>query len=366
MDFGLSEEQQLLEQTLHRFFEEKCPIARVREHVAGEQKDGDAAALWKELASLGVAGILVPEDMGGSGLALLDAVVAAQSLGWGVAPVPFLGSAVMAPVAFAEAGTRAQQERWLPRIAAGECRMGIAATELDSRREGAGVSERDGLLRGKALMVIDAVDADYFLVPVAEEPMRLAIVSAEAECLTLRSLTTIDRTRGFGELVFEGVRAEDWIGEAGGADTAIRRMLDAGRVALAADALGACDRALDMAVSYSKQRVQFERVIGSFQAVKHMCAEMVAELEPARSLLWYAAHAFDAIPEEASLMAAHAKAHLSEIGTFIVRTATEVHGGIGFTDEHNLHLWFKRVGVDRQILGTPDALRQQAAQQQGW
>ena len=107
-------------------------------------------------------------------------------------------------------------------------------------------------------------------------------------------------------------------------------------------------------------------MIGSFQAVKHLCAEMVAELEPARSLVWYAAHAFDAVPEEAPLMARHAKAHLSEIGPFIVRTATEVHGGIGFTDEQNLHYWFKRVGVDRQLLGSPELLREQAARLQGW
>ena len=120
-----------------------------------------------------MAGILVPEDQGGSGLGLLDAAVAAQSLGWGVAPVPFLGSAVMAPVALVEAGTPAQQERWLPRLATGECCMGIAATELDSRREGAAVSERDGRLHGKALMVIDAVGADNFLVPVGDPPAKL-------------------------------------------------------------------------------------------------------------------------------------------------------------------------------------------------
>lgn len=364
MDFGLSEEQLLLEQTLHRFFEEQCPIGRVREQLA--KQDGDATALWKELASLGVAGILVPEDLGGSGLDLLDAAVAAQSLGWGVAPVPFLGSAVMAPVALLVAGTPAQRERWLPRIAAGECRIGIAASELDSRREPAGVAERDGLLRGKALMVIDAASADRFLIPVGEKPTKLAMVSADAEGLALRPLTTIDRTRSFGELVFDGVPVEARLEAGEGAAAAVRRMLDAGRVALAADVLGACERALDMAVSYAKTRVQFERVIGSFQAVKHMCAEMVAELEPARSLVWYAAHAFDQLPEEASSMAAHAKAHLSEVGTFVVRTATEVHGGIGFTDEHNLHFWFKRVGVDRQILGTPDGLREQAAQHQGW
>ena len=159
---------------------------------------------------------------------------------------------------------------------------------------------------------------------------------------------------------------EEWIGEPGGASAACGRMLDAARVALAADTLGASERALELAVAYALQRKQFERVIGSFQAVKHLCAEMVAELEPARSLVWYAAHAFDAAPEEASRMALHAKAHLSEIGPFIVRTATEVHGGIGFTDEQNLHYWFKRVGVNRQLLGSPEALREQAARLQGW
>jgi alkylation response protein AidB-like acyl-CoA dehydrogenase len=143
-------------------------------------------------------------------------------------------------------------------------------------------------------------------------------------------------------------------------------MLDAGRVALAADLLGASERALEKAVRYAGQRVQFGRVIGSFQAVKHLCAEMAAELEPARSLVWYAAYAFDHRPDEASLVAAHAKAHLAEIGTAIVRTATEVYGGYGFTDEGELHLWFKRVGLDRQLLGAPDALRGEAAALQGW
>ena len=143
-------------------------------------------------------------------------------------------------------------------------------------------------------------------------------------------------------------------------------MVDAGRVAVAADLLGAAERCLEKAVEYAKQREQFGRLIGSFQAVKHMCAEMAAELEPARSLVWYAAHAWTELPGEASLMAAHAKAHLAEIATEIARTATEVHGGIGFTDDHDLHLWFKRVGLDRQLLGGPALLREHAARLQGW
>jgi alkylation response protein AidB-like acyl-CoA dehydrogenase len=184
--------------------------------------------------------------------------------------------------------------------------------------------------------------------------------------VTTIRLETIDRTRGFAELRLTGAPVAEWIGDPGSAGTASRRMLDAGRVMLAADILGASERAIELAVAYAMQRKQFERVIASFQAVKHMCAEMVAELEPARSLVWYAAHAFDEAIEESTLMACHAKAHLSEIGPFIVRTATEVHGGIGFTDEQNLHYWFKRVGVDRQLLGAPAALRAEAARIQGW
>jgi alkylation response protein AidB-like acyl-CoA dehydrogenase len=129
--------------------------------------------------------------------------------------------------------------------------------------------------------------------------------------------------------------------------------------------LGASGAMLDKAVAYAKERRQFGRLIGSFQAVKHLCAEMAAELEPCRALVWYAAHAASAAPAEASLTAAHAKAHLSEVSRFVARTATEVHGGIGFTDLLGLHYWFKRVGLDRQLLGGPERLRHLAATMQG-
>jgi alkylation response protein AidB-like acyl-CoA dehydrogenase len=362
LDFALSEEQTLLAATLSRYLAEACPVTRVRELVAEEPgRDGGA---WKALCELGVAGLLVPEEHGGSGLGLLDAAVAAEALGAGVAPGPFLATAVMAPVALRAAGDAAQQARWLPRIATGACRLGVAATELCSRREGAGVEARGDRLHGLALMALDAADADHFLVP-ADEGRSLALVDAAAPGLARTRLRTVDRTRAFAELAFDGVAVAEWIGAPGAAAPALDRMLDAGRVALAADILGASGRALELAVAYAMERRQFGRVIGSFQAVKHMCAEMVAELEPARALVWYAAHAFDALPEEAALMARHAKAHLSEVGPFIVRAATEVHGGIGFTDEQNLHLWFKRVTLDRALLGAPEALREEAARLQG-
>ena len=143
-------------------------------------------------------------------------------------------------------------------------------------------------------------------------------------------------------------------------------MLDAGRIGLAADSLGACESMIEQSVAYAQERKQFDRVIGSFQAVKHMCSEMIAEVEPARSLLWYAAHSFDAMPSEAPLMASHVLAHSAEIGREIASISTQVHGGIGWTDEQNLHFWFKRIANARHLLGGPEYLRNRAAELQGF
>jgi alkylation response protein AidB-like acyl-CoA dehydrogenase len=144
------------------------------------------------------------------------------------------------------------------------------------------------------------------------------------------------------------------------------RVLDAGRVMLAADTLGAAQAMLDQAVAYAKERVQFGRVIGSFQAVKHTLADLATMLEPCRSLVWFAAHAQDALPEEARLAALQAKAHLDDVGREVARLSTEVHGGMGFTDLQGLHFWFKRIDTNRQLLGTPERCRHEAALVQGW
>jgi alkylation response protein AidB-like acyl-CoA dehydrogenase len=361
MDFGLSDEQRLLQENLRRYLEAEVPVSRVREIAASA--DGHDGALWSSLAAMGVLGVLVPEEHGGSGLGLLDAVAAGTVLGRCIAPAPFLGTAVMAAVAIREGGTPEQRRAWLPRIADGSVRIGVAATERFSKRPGTGFRREGGKLVGRSLLVVDA-SSDLFLCPT--EDAALALVAKDAAGLRVEPTETIDATRRFGELVAEGVVPEAWLGGEGPRENARSRMMDAGRVVVAADVLGASDRALEKSVAYALQRVQFGRPIGSFQAVKHLCAEMAAEIEPARSLVWYAAHAFDALPSDASLLAAHAKAHLCEVGTFVVRTATEVHGGIGFTDAHDLHLWFKRVGVDRQLLGSPDTAREDAARLQGW
>jgi alkylation response protein AidB-like acyl-CoA dehydrogenase len=176
----------------------------------------------------------------------------------------------------------------------------------------------------------------------------------------VEALPGIDATRRLSELTFK-----DRAAEALSSNQALERLRDAAWVMLAADTLGACQAMLDKAVEYAKERKQFGRTIGSFQAVKHLCAEMAAELEPARALVWYAAYAFDNAPDESPLMAAHAKAHTSEIGRFIARTATEVHGGIGMTDLLGLHYWFKRIGQNRQLLGGPERVREIAARMQG-
>jgi alkylation response protein AidB-like acyl-CoA dehydrogenase len=357
VDFGLSEDQQLLEETIRSFLADKVPITRVR-----ELRDRDCPndrGIWQALAELGATGILVPEKLGGSELALLDAALVSQALGYAATPAPFLTSAVMVPVALRAVGG-AESEGWLGGIAAGELMFGVAATETFSIREGAGVQLEGGALRGKAMMALDALGADYVLIAVDGD--RLAVIRGDAAGLSTTALTTIDQTRCTSELVLDGVTPEAVFD---GAGEAIAHMLDAGRIALAADTLGACESMIEQAVAYAGERKQFERVIGSFQAVKHMCAEMIAELEPARSLLWYAAHSFDALPDEAPLMTCHVLAHVSEIGHPIASVSTQVHGGIGWTDEQNLHFWFKRIGVARHLLGGPELLRNRAAELQG-
>jgi alkylation response protein AidB-like acyl-CoA dehydrogenase len=360
MNFGLSEEQRLLDASVRRFLAERLPLARVRELRDDEQAFDGAA--WKELAALGVVGCLVSEAHGGAGLGVLDAAVIATALGHGAAPLPFLSSAVVAPLLFAALGSAEQQERWLPRLAAGEARVTAALSERVEKRQDAGVRAADGRLSGVALFVPDAAEADACLVPSGDD---LWLVAAGARGFEVRPLPTIDATRRLAELRFADAAAER-VGPAGGAGQALDRALDVARVVLAADALGSADRALELAVAYAGQRRQFDRPIASFQAVKHLCAEMAAALEPARALLWYAAHACDALPDEAPLLASLAKAHLAEVATFVLRTATEVHGGIGFTDACDLHFWFHRVALDRQLLGGPEKLRARAAELQGW
>ena len=355
MDFSITSDQQLMQESLIRTLEAAAGLERVRKY-AGDRSDG-GRDVWDALVEFGLPGEVVAEEHGGLGLGLLDAALAAEALGRSVAPAPFL-AAVAASVALARAGTAAQQALWLPKIAAGQAVFGLAISEaVAGARDGMGVTVSGGRLSGGSLFVTDALTADAFLV--ADTAGGLHVVAGDAPGLAREAAPSIDQTRRIGELRFDGVPAEP-LG-AHGLDAA----RDAAWVLLAADTLGAAQVMIEKAVAYAKERRQFGRVIGSFQAVKHMCAEMAAELEPARSLVWYAGYAFDDAPQEAGLMAAHAKAHTSEIGRFIARTATEVHGGMGITDLLGLHFWFKRIGLNRQLLGGPERVRRIAAKMQG-
>ena len=358
MDFSITPDQRLMQDSLVRTLAAASSLDRVRS-FAGDPAD-KGADIHAALADFGLTGIVIPEEFGGLGLRLLDAALAAEALGRAVSPGPFLGAYVLAPLALRLAGSKAQQSEWLPKIASGEIVAGVAIAEpVAGARDGAGVTASGGKLSGKALFVTDALIADIFIV--ADRTGDLHLVRADAAGLTRSAMTTIDQTRPLGEVGFDGTPAEPL---AGGAH-ALESLRDAGWTLLAADTLGAAQVMIEKAVDYAKERRQFGRVIGSFQAVKHMCAEMAAELEPCRSLVWYAAYAFDDAPGEASLTAAHAKAHLSEVGRFIARTATEVHGGMGITDLLGLHFWFKRIGLNRQLLGGPERVRCLAAQIQG-
>lgn len=358
MEFGLTEEQVMLQESVNRFLEDNCPLERVRELAEdGAQHDGKT---WDGLTQLGVSGLLIPEEYGGLGMSLLDAALVQESLGRHVCPVAFTSTSVLAALALAASGSEEQKQRWLPAIADGSLQVAVALSETTGARDGAGISLVDGKLNGHVLFVLGAPEAALLIVNGPDNTLfAVDTASPGVERLALRS---IDNTQVSAEFSFAGLEAEQLNADA----DSIARLVDAGRVMLAADTLGASQRMIEKAVEYALERKQFNRVIGSFQAVKHLCAEMAAQLEPCRSLVWYAAHAFDAIPEESRLVACHAKAHLSEVGRFVARTATEVHGGMGFTDLMGLHYWFKRVGFNRQVLGTPERVREEAAKVQGW
>ena len=362
MEFGLSNDQRQMQDSLRGALSRACPLVRVRDVAArGLAWDED---VWSVVRELGVPALLVPEIHGGLGLSLLDAAIAAEELGRRVAPVPFLGSTVLATIALREAGCAALQALWLPRIASGEVVTGVALSDAlrgTRSQSGAGVYQVDGRLHGSTRFVVDGAQADAFLI--AETDGTLHFVDGDAVGLQRMALNVIDATRPMVELRLDGVTAQRLTGSG---SAALNRLRDAAWVILAADTLGAGWAMIEQSVAYARDRRQFGRAIGSFQAVKHLCAEMAAELEITRAIVWYAAHAFDERPDELSLYAAHANALLGDAGQFVARTATEVHGGMGITDELGLHHWFKRIGVNRQLYGGPERARRAAAALQGW
>jgi len=356
MYFGISEEQSFFQDNVRKYLEEHATIDNIKDIASGDKKNL-SAEIHQGLINLGINGLLIPEEFGGLGLDLLFAAVVSEALGGGVGPTPFIAPYVMAPSAIRHAGSKSQQENYLSKIATNEYRFGVGFSEFIGKRNDAGITFSDNTLNGRAMFVLDANDATHLLL--ADEKGQIFVVDAKSSNIEIINLTTVDKTRQYSEVICKNLEAE-LLENSSDSEEPIIQAIDAGRIMLAADSLGASQTMIDKAVDYAKERKQFGRAIGSFQAVKHMCAEMAADLEPCYALVWHAAHCHDHAPDEARLMACHAKAHISEMSKGIAKKATEVHGGMGFTDLLGLHYWFKRIGVNRQILGSPELVREEA------
>ena len=341
MEFALSQDQRMLQDSLRKALAGECTMARIRTAVDGGQPmDAD---VWRTLCEVGVPALLVPEEHDGLGLTLLDAAIAAEELGRAAAPTPFLGTAVLAPLALTEAGSAAQQAEWLPRLAAGEAIIGVGLTEaLSGARDGAGLRFNAGRLSGRADFVLDGLQAQAFIVAVPGGP--LVLVDAAAPGIRRRALHAIDGTRPTAEVHFDGVPAEA-LPDPNAASLA--RIRDAAWIMMAAVALGAAWTMIDMAVGYSKERRQFGRLIGAFQAVKHACADMLVRIAVARQLV------MAAVTEPGPTTTAMAKSYACDTAVDVAGKAMQLHGGIGYTWESGVHVYLKRAALNRSLFGSP-------------
>ncbi|MDA9570367.1 acyl-CoA/acyl-ACP dehydrogenase [Gammaproteobacteria bacterium] len=357
MYFGLSEEQQFFKDNVNKFLNDHASLDIVKKIIDNNDLD-----IKNEIANgilnLGINSLLVPEKYGGLGLDLLFAAAVSQSLGENVAPFSFAGSYVMAPIALSLGGNEDQKNKYLNSIVNNKMKFAVGFSEYIAARNNFGFLFKNNTVSGKSIFVLDVENSTHLLI--ADEAGQIGVININDKNIKLTELTTVDKTRTYFEIQFEKALV-DILEETKSNINAVTRSIDAGRVVLAADSLGASEALLTKAVEYSKERKQFGRAIGSFQAIKHMCAEMAADLEPCYSLVWHAAHCFDNIPDESRLMSCHAKSHVSDVSKVIAKKATEVHGGMGFTDLMGIHYWFKRIGVNRQNLGSPETIREEAA-----
>ena len=361
MYFGLSEDQIFFQDNVKKFLEDNAPLDLIRKISKGEDLN-QKNEIHSGIINLGINNILVPEEHGGLGLDLLFAAAISQIIGEAVAPLPYCGSYVMAPIAIQIGASKLQKENIFNEMSSGNTKFGIAFSEYFGSRDSSSIHFSNEKINGKTIF---AIDCDYATdILVSDASGKIGIISIEDKNIEIVDLITVDKTRTYKEIKFSNANVEILANTKNSTD-GIEKALDAGRIITAADTLGASQAMLDKAVSYSKERKQFNRVIGSFQAVKHMCAEMTADLEPCYSLVWHAAHSFDNNDDDSKIMSCHAKSHISEVAKMVSKKATEVHGGMGFTDLLGLHFWFKRIGLNRQLLGAPEIVRNDAAKAQG-
>lgn len=349
MDFALTEDQRFIQESAHAFLADAAgPDAQ---RAAVESADGFDATLWGRLVGeMGFAGLMVPEGHGGAGLGAVEMALVLEETGRTLAAVPFFETAVLAVQGVLAAGSAEQQAALLPRLAGGRIKASFAGTADRPTLSG-------GRLIGEASFVTFGHIADLIVVATADDS--LLALPADTPGLTVTPLPTLDRTRRFAHLTFDCAVPDDVIlGSPKGARGAIARVLTIGAGLLAAEQTGGAQHCLDATVDYAKQRMQFGRTIGSFQAYKHLLADMMVMIEASRSAMFYAAAAIDEDAGELAEACHVAQSWAADCYRHCSGEAIQLHGGIGFTWEHHAHLYFKRARATSTWLGTPEQHRE--------
>jgi alkylation response protein AidB-like acyl-CoA dehydrogenase len=350
VDFEFSADQEMLRDSVRRFLADKAPISYVREAYDDEGAALGRDDVWAGLRDIGAIGLLVPEEHGGAGMGMVDAAVVLEELGGALCPAPYASSAIGAVSLVLAAGAAREHAFLLPGLADGSTVGTIALYEDGARygwREPECAVEREGemwRLTGVKVHVADGAAANLFLVTARDGDGALGVFAVRGDDGAVQGEATpsVDGSRKETTVRFDGARG--WrLGDGDAAD-AVARTLDRLAVAQVVDGVGAAQRALALAVEYAKERVQFDKPIGSFQAVQHLCADMLRALELGRAAGYYACWAADdAEPGEAHRAAVMAKAFASSAYAQLGGTAIQVFGGIGFTWEHDVHLYYKRL-----------------------
>ena len=375
MNFGFSEDQELLRDTARKFLDSECPTTFVRKMMADET--AHSTELWKKIAQLGWLGIIVPEEYGGSGGNFLDLVVILEEMGKSLLPGPFFATVLLGSTAVLAGGSAAQKAALLPTVAAGNLLLTLAVAEPSGRYDAAGVTlaatskGSDFVLSGEKLFVQDAHVADQLVVAARtgqgsspQDGITLFLVDAKAPGVRISQLKTVDMTRRQCHVAFQdvAVAGSQVLGEVGKGWPIVRRVLDQAMAGLCVEIVGTAQKALDIAVAYAKERVQFGKPIGSFQAVKHKCVDMMVQVENARSLTYYAAWTVDENVPEVGQAVPMAKAYCSDMAKTVTSEAIQVHGGIGFTWEHDMHLFYRRGLAAEAAFGSAPVHREVVAQ----
>ncbi len=370
MNFAFTEEQEELRKTVRAFLDAKSSEEAVREQM--ETEDGYDAAVWSQMAEqMGLQGLHIPEEFGGSGFGYVELGIVLEEMGRSLLCAPFFSSVVLAGNTLIESGDEAAKQKYLPGIASGETIATLAYTEPSGKWDESGITAtatKDGdayKINGTKSFVLDGHTANLIIVAAKTDAgTSLFAVEGDASGLTRTALSTMDQTRKQAKLEFADTPAT-LIGEDGKGWDTLTTVLDLAAISLAAEQVGGAQKVLEMAVEYAKVRVQFGRPIGSFQAIKHKCADMLLEVESAKSAayygMWCASEMNDELPSTASL----AKAYCSEAYFHAAAENIQIHGGIGFTWEHPAHLYFKRAKSSELLFGDPTYHREQLAQRIG-